>query len=154
MFQLDVVCIGQVPWISYLNLDIPEFVSIPCDRKVKLPGFSEAGVFSFLSTSTLALGHSPNQAGRSPGCTLQGRRTKFVLSMAHVEEKNTMVQTQNANLYQMTKDGKKSNLSTAVPPAHHPDQVKGTATLTHQWPAGVPLWRTNFVFSLFFFMSV
>jgi len=43
---------------------------------VKFPGFSEAGVFSFLSTSTLALGHSPNQAGRSPGCTLQGRRTE------------------------------------------------------------------------------
>jgi len=70
-----------------LNLDIPEFVSIPCDRKVKLPGFSEAGVFSFLSTSTLALGHSPNQAGRSPGCTLQGRRTKFLLSMFYIEEK-------------------------------------------------------------------
>ena len=149
MFQLDVVCIGQVPWISYLNLDILDFVSMWSKSEIRSPEFSEAGVVSFLSTSTLALGHSPNQAGRSPGCTLQGRRTKFVLSMIKKRSRHKM-----QTYIKWPKMVKKSNLSTAVPPAHHPDQVKGTATLTHQWPAGVPLWRTDFVFSLFFFMSV
>ena len=132
---------GQGFWYSLshtIQMKWKRFLSFSCDR-----------------TLSLASALSPSQAGRSPGCTLQGspewpiyiRESKgFLQKKTGLSRKSSQIPKQITSISICDNICEtNSNLGASNAPAHHPDQVKGSAVWpilsNHQWSARIPLTR-------------